>query len=224
MLQMLLAVAGTGFFLLIGEYLSRKRILKGEYARKFVHITCGTFAATWPLFLTRWQIVALAALFAVVVVVVKQLKVLRSFKAVRRVTYGEIWYAVGLISAALIFQDGRIYALAVLHMALADGLAAVVGVSMGKKGKVFKFHSCRKSIAGSLTFFAVSFALNVAFWVTAQMNGLISNEIGVLLPLLLSASAAVVLMCAEIMAPKGSDNVIVPLLAGALVWLPLTLA
>lgn len=218
---MMLAVAGTGAVLLLSEILCRKRILKGEYARKFVHITCGTFAAMWPLFLTRGQIILLAILFAVVVAVVKYLRILRSFKAVRRATYGEIWYALGIIAAATLFQDGRIYALAVLHMALADGLAAVVGVYLGKRGRIFKFRGSKKTVAGSATFAVVSFGLNLGFWISTGLAAQGFDGLAVSLPILLSVSSAMILMCAEVMSPKGSDNVIVPLLAGALVWLPL---
>lgn len=224
MLQMLFAIASTGAVLVLSEILCRKRILKGEYARKFVHITCGTFAAMWPLFLSRWQIVALATLFAVAVVVVKSFRLLRSFRAVRRATYGEILYAVGIIASALVFQDGRIYALAVLHMALADGLAAVVGVYAGKKGHIFKFRGNKKSVAGSVTFAVVSFCLNVAFWLTLPVGQQVVGEVTLLFAFLFSMSSALILMCAEIMSPRGSDNVIVPLLAGVLVWMPLAIA
>jgi dolichol kinase len=38
--------------------------------------------------------------------------------------------------------------------------------------------------------------------------------------IVLSALSAMILGIAEVISPKGSDNVIVPILAGLLVWLP----
>ena len=105
MVGMLLAGAGTAAILCIGEWLWQKKILKGEYARKFVHITAATFAVTWPLFISRPGIALLSVIFAAALVTVKKLKLFRSVHAVRRATYGEIWYAISIGLMALIFQD-----------------------------------------------------------------------------------------------------------------------
>jgi phytol kinase len=220
MLPMLLACAGTGLILLSGEYLSKKRILKGEFARKFVHILTATFVAFWPLFLSHYEIAVLSLVFVGIVVAVQKFKILRSFKAVRRTTYGEIWYALGIGLVALLFQNDAIFSIAILQMALADGFAAVVGVGLGKKAIRYRYKNINKSIAGSLTFLAISFALNLFYWFV--LNGQANNTATVspALPVLLSASSAIILTFTEIIAPKGSDNVIVPVLAATLLWLP----
>lgn len=220
MLPMLLACAGTGVILLTGEYLSRKRILKGEFARKFVHILTATFVAFWPLFLTHYQIASLSLVFVAMVVVVKKFKLLRSFKAVKRATYGEIWYALGIGIVALLFQSDAIFTIAILQMALADGFAAVVGVGLGKKAIRYRYKNINKSIAGSLTFLLISFTLNLVYWLSIGAGALSAGTVSPVLPVLLSASSAILLTFTEIIAPKGSDNVIVPVLAATLLWLP----
>lgn len=220
MLPMLLACAGTGVILLTGEYLSRKRILKGEFARKFVHILTATFVAFWPLFLTHYQIALLSLVFVAMVVTVKKLNLLRSFKAVRRATYGEIWYALGIGVVALLFQDNAIFTIAILQMALADGFAAIVGVGLGRSAIQYRYKNIHKSIAGSLTFLIISFGLNLFYWFGLNGESLITGMISPALPVLLSASSAIILTFVEIVAPKGSDNVIVPVLAATLLWLP----
>jgi dolichol kinase len=221
MLQMLFAIAGTGFILLLSEYLCQKRILKGEFARKFVHIITATFAAFWPLFLSYPQIIVLSVIFAITVVIVKKFKILRSLRSVRRATYGEIWYAVGIGISAILFQDNAIYTIAVLHMALADGFAAVVGVGLGKKAIKYRYKNVTKSIAGTATFFVISFALNLLYWFVLRLDTS-SLTISPALPVLLSASAAIILSFVEIISPKGSDNVLVPVAAGLLLWIPTT--
>ncbi len=220
MLPMLLACAGTGLILVAGEYLSQKRILKGEFARKFVHILTATFVAFWPLFLSHYEIAILSLVFVAIVVIVQKFKILRSFKSVRRSTYGEIWYALGIGLVALLFQNDAIFSIAILQMALADGFAAVVGVGLGKKAIQYRYKNINKSIAGSLTFLIISFGLNLFYWFA--LNGQAENTATVspALPVLLSASSAIILTFTEIVSPKGSDNVIVPVLAATLLWLP----
>lgn len=220
MLQMLLACAGTGLVLIIGEYLSRKRILKGEFARKFVHILTATFVAFWPLFLSHYEIAILSLVFVGIVVVVKKFRILRSLKAVRRTTYGEIWYALGIGIVAVLFQSDAIFTIAILVMALADGFAAVVGVGLGKKAIKYRYKNINKSIAGSLTFLIIAFTLNLVYWFGFKGQAISLTTISPALPVLLSASAAIILTLAEIISPKGSDNVIVPVLAATLLWLP----
>ncbi|HUD81351.1 MAG TPA: hypothetical protein VMR08_01845, partial [Patescibacteria group bacterium] len=214
---MLFAASGTAALLLIGEWLWRKKITKGEIARKFVHITAATFAAFWPLFMNRNDIVILSLLFVAALVVIKKLHIFNSLHSVQRATYGEIWYAISIGVIALVFKDDVIYAIAILHLALADGFAAVIGAGLAKRARNFRFRGCRKSIAGTLTFLIISFALNLSYWAFATHYPI--NNSGIYLsPILYSLLSAALLAGTEISAPKGSDNVIVPLLAGGLLW------
>lgn len=220
---MLLASAGTAAILIVGEILWQKRILKGEFARKFVHILAATYAAFWPLFMTRASIALLSLIFIVVLITVKQLNIFKSIRSIRRVTYGEVWYALSIGVMALLFKNDFIYAIAVLHMALADGFAAVVGVGLEKKARNFNFMGYRKSVAGSLTFVIISFILNMIYWVAYMEYPMYGTGI-IVVPILYSALSACVLAGVEIMSPKGTDNVIVPLIAGSLLWIPTFLA
>lgn len=218
MYGILIASAGTGILLVVGELLWQKKILKGEYARKFVHITTATFAAFWPLFMTRQQIAAMSLLFVVVLAVVKQLNIFKSIRSIQRTTYGELWYALGIGACAVLFKDNGIYAIAVLHMALADGFAAIVGVSMAHKAKKFKYRGALKTIEGSLTFLAISFFLNAFYWLFLTPNSF-NVDMTAIVPVYSLISASI-LMIVEIISPRGSDNVIIPLFAGTLLWLP----
>lgn len=220
MIGMLLAAVGTGLILVSGEILWRKKILKGEFARKFVHITSATFAAFWPLFMSRVSITLLSLLFVLVLVIVKKLKLFRSLRSVRRATYGEVWYALCIGICALLFKSDAIYAIAILHMALADGFAAIVGVGMGKKASKFMYNGSRKSIEGTLTFIAVSFFLNAAYWMYFTDQQVRIDGISPLIIPLYSLMSAIISAGAEIVSPKGSDNVIIPVLAGFLLWVP----
>lgn len=218
----LLAVFGTAVVLLSGEYLWQKEILKGEFARKYVHIGCATFAAFWPLFLSRNQIVFMSLAFVVVLVAVKQLNIFGSLRGIKRTTYGELWYALGIGVCAVLFANDAIYAIAVLHVALADGFAAVVGVGLGKRAKNFKFKGSTKSLEGTMTFITISFVLNAVYWV-----GFAGHQFDIDRPIIVpiySLVSALILSVIEIVSPKGSDNVIVPVSAGFLLWVPYAIA
>lgn len=219
MISLIIAFSGVALFLLLGEFLWHKKILKGEYARKFVHITSATFVAFWPLFLTNIQIAIISLLFIVALFVTKKLKIFRSLRSVRRVTYGEIWYALGIGVSAILFSDA-VFSVAVLTMALADGFAAVVGVSLKKKAGNFKINGQRKSLAGTLTFISVSFLINFIYWAYFGSDHLPSTLNNFVFISMLSFASASILGLAELVSPKGSDNIIVPVLAGFLAIVP----
>lgn len=220
MLNILIAFAGMAIILLSGELLWKKHILKGEFARKYIHILCASFVAFWPLFLSRLQIVLLGLLFIAVLIIVKKLKLFRSIRAVQRANYGEIWYALGICVVALIFKSDLIFTFAILQMALADGFAAVVGVALKRKANIFKFNGSQKSQAGSITFFGISFILNIAYWGIFTHFGTNFGAIGVTHLAIYSVISASLLTVAEVISPKGSDNIIIPVLAGILLYLP----
>ena len=108
-------------------------------------------------------------------------------------------------------------------MGLADGFAAVVGVGMGRKAKKFTYNGSKKSIEGTLTFLAISFFLNATYWLYMSGKDLSLNGIDPLVIPLYSVVCAITLAVAEIVSPRGSDNVIIPLLSGFLLWAPIAL-
>lgn len=218
MYGILIAIVGTGLILLIGELLWKKRKLKGEYARKFVHILTASFAAFWPLFVSRAGIVLISVLFIATIIAVKKLNLFKSLRSIRRATYGEVWYAIGIGVSAVLFQSNAIYAVAILHMALADGFAAIVGVSFSKRANRFKYNGSRKSIEGSLTFIAISFFLNALYWTWFSIHPVGGGS--AILIVLYSLACAVALSGLEIASPKGSDNLIIPVAAGLFLWIP----
>jgi dolichol kinase len=200
------------------ELLINLKIIKGELARKVVHIIIAVFAATWGYYLNPTAIVLISLILVLAVVIVKKYSLLQSFRAVNRVTYGEIWFPLGIGISALMFPSPDVYALAILHMGLADGLAAVVGVKMGKNAGKFKIGKSTKSIAGTATFVAVSFSIYIAYWLSVDTLQLFSQYLP--LAVAVSFSSAILVASIEVFAPKGSDNIAVPVAAGILAVLP----
>lgn len=159
----LLASAAAVFVLLcISEALWHYRHVHPEYTRKFVHITVGSLVAFWPFFLTQREIVALSFAFIGVLATAKYLNIFRAIRSVQRPTWGEAFFAIAVGLLAYIAQDKWIYAVALLHMGLADGLAAVVGTRFGAKTQ-YKIFGYTKSIVGTLTFIGVSALILIGY-------------------------------------------------------------
>lgn len=148
--------------LCVSELLWHYRHVHPEYTRKFVHISVGSLVAFWPFFLTRREIVALSLAFIGVLAVAKYLNIFRAIRSVQRPTWGEAFFAIAVGLLAYIAQDRWIYAVALLHMGLADGLAAVMGTRFGGHSK-YKVFGYTKSIVGTLTFVGVSTLILVGY-------------------------------------------------------------
>ena len=174
-----------------------------ELSRKTVHILVGCFVAAWPWLLDWWQIQLLGIGFILGVTASQYLGIFRAIHSVQRPTYGELCFGAAVGLAPLITHNKWMFAVAMLHMALADGLAAVVGVAYGRKNQ-YKVWGHAKSVAGSLTFFCISVALLAAYSMIVGPIGL-----GHVLAI------ALVSTLLENIAIYGLDNLFVPLLVAA---------
>lgn len=192
--------------LLFAEFGKRKRWMSNELGRKSVHITVGTFVAFWPLFLSWPQIIGLSIAFIIGIIVSRLFNIFGAIHSVQRPTWGEVYFAAAVGLLALVTQDGWVYMAALLHMALADGLAAIIGVEFGKKTRYVVFGHV-KSIVGSLTFFVVSLGIIAVY---SYVNHITVSP-------LVFAVVALMATALENVSPKGLDNITVP------VWVALAL-
>ncbi|HCM51693.1 TPA: hypothetical protein DIS56_00970 [Candidatus Saccharibacteria bacterium] len=143
---------------MIDEILWRAKILKGEYNRKFVHISVGSFAAFWPWLLSWRQIQALC-LILLAGRVINQLHTFVHDKAgIKRRTYGEYFFPVGIGLCTLLTTNKLFFALAVLNMAVADGLAAVIGQFAGARWR-YQVFGYTKTIIGTMTFWLATLSI-----------------------------------------------------------------
>jgi phytol kinase len=172
----------------------------GEVSRKAVHISVGTFVAFWPLFLTWRQIEILSLAFVIGVIISQKFQIFRTLHSVQRPTWGELFFGMSVGLVAFTTHSPAIYAVALLHMSLADGLAAITGVKYGARNAYMVF-GARKSLTGTLTFVVVSALILIGFAVQ-QHTGFHPSYI----PLILGAAVL------ENMAVRGLDNLLIPLL------------
>jgi dolichol kinase len=157
MLAVIVCLAGVFALLAIAEYMARQKWLKGENLRQFVHITVGSFVAFWP-WLIGWSTIQIHGTAMLAVVILNRSRRGRFFhfnKVTKRETYGDIFFALAIIACALLTTDKIFFALAILNLSLADGLAAVVGLNFGKRWR-YKVYYHTKTVLGSMAFWLVS--------------------------------------------------------------------
>lgn len=203
MFPFVLTLAIIAMLLFANEWLWRHHKRHDEFSRKLIHMSVGSFAAFWPYFLSWTQIMVLSLLLVAGVLVSKKLKVFKAIHSVPRPTWGELLFAAAIGLTALFEPPRAVYALALLHLSLADGLAAVVGVRYGAKTHSrYHIFGAAKSVVGTVTFMAVSWILLIGFLLLTgyQMNAL------QLWGLALAATAL------ENIGLYGLDNLLVPLL------------
>lgn len=199
MIKIVLIVLLSIVFLFGVEYLSRRKNYPPEFTRKFIHICGGSVAAFTPWFLSWHQIEAIAAILFLLMFISRTLHIFSSVFSVKRNSIGDLLFALSIGTVAIIAHDRLIFATAILHMSLADGLAAVAGTTLGKKTG-YKVFGRQKSLIGSAVFWLCSLLILLGYLLLSHST---SNwPILIWLPLVATGLEAIGL--------DGSDNLLVP--------------
>lgn len=178
--------------------------IKGEAARKAIHIGVGIILATLPTFMLRREIVLVNVSFLVGMIVLSgMLHLFTAYEDVKRWTIGQYLYPIGVVLVTIFFKDPLVYSFSVLVLAFADGFAALVGQWHG--GKTYHIPGGEKTLFGSLTFFAVTATIFSIYVVTHTEPTLAS---WVMVP-----TGAAFVTAVEGLISRGFDNLFIPLSA-----------
>ncbi len=207
-MMLLWVLSGYGLLFLAVELASRRFAVKPEVSRKVVHICAGLVAASLPLVITFRQIQILCLIFIPLMLLSKKLRLLSSIHNVKRVTLGEAYFPVGILIVATVFPNTAAYVFALLVLALGDGLAGVVGERYGVRK--YHFGSSQKSYIGSATFFGVT---TLVGWLVLLAAGELSVAAAAAV-----VAIAVILTALEAVLTAGLDNLVLPPIAGALLY------
>lgn len=203
MLEVLISILIAGIVVSFIEHLYRQHRIGGETARKIVHITHGAYVATWPFFVSWRSIVYLEIAFFILVGLARWLKIFGSQRAIARLSWGEFFYPLGIILLIVTHQPRWIFVVAVLHLALADAFAALIGLQYGKNNS-YKVFGQNKSVAGTATFFLTSMVLVGLAFVLA--SGYITHATMTALLLLPLCTTFI-----ENVGVYGVDNLLIPI-------------
>ncbi|MBC7581831.1 hypothetical protein H7097_03120 [Aeromicrobium sp.] len=203
----ILAAVAVFILLCLSEFGWRRGYMSSEVGRKFVHITVGSFVAFWPFFLSWHQIRILSVGFLVAVLLSKVFNIFSAIHSVQRPTYGEFFFALTVGLLTFITHSKGIYAAALLQMAVADGMAAIVGVEYGVKQERWRYHvfGHTKTVIGTATFFVISAAILFGYSADTMRLALF------LVPVIALAATAV-----ENVGVGGLDNLLAPLLVAVI--------
>lgn len=188
--------------LLIAEYLWRTQRLEAETSRKIIHIGVGSFIAFWPLYMSWSMIQLLSGILFLGILLSYQMGVFGAIHKIKQRSSGELWFPIGIGLAAVFTNQPWIFTIAVLHLALADGFASIIGYRFGLRHYQIGQHT--KSLIGSFAFFITSAGLCLLAYL-------------VLLPELPGTSLAVFALtpflatAVESVSRNGIDNVLIPL-------------
>lgn len=205
MVNAILAAAGIAAILVLSEIAWKKAHLRDELARKFVHITCGVFIAFLPFWVSYGWIMVLAVGFVIANIVNRYVDFFHAIHSVRRKSWGDVLFGVGVFSVAAFQPDPWIFAMAILQVSLADGLAALAGVTYGDRHGKYYLFTQPKSIIGSATFLVTSFVILVIGFMASSYFADVAQmyPVFIMLPLML--------VCIENLAVFGIDNLALPL-------------
>jgi dolichol kinase len=199
-----LSVIAVFVLLMAAEQIKKRTRLNAEVARKFVHITVGSFVAFWPFFLSNSVIYFICAAFVAVILITRLSGLFPSIHKVNRKTWGDVLFPVGIAGTLLLAREPWIFTAAILHLSLADGFAALVGEKFGKTN-AYKILGYKKTLAGNAAFFVISVGI---------VGGLLWFEPGtfaaITAPILLIVPAFATAI--ESLSVRGSDNIFVPIL------------
>ena len=191
------------FFLVIlfCEFLHKKG-LSAEYTRKLGHSLPSLSCLFLPFFFsTHWYVLLLVILSFATLYIGNSKHLINSICSVERKTFGAylLPFSIGITYYISVWclQNNLFFILAISILAISDPLACYFGKTF--KSKIFK---SGKTIMGTLAFFLSTFIIcSLILW--SQSTGI--KIIGIALGL------SIIVSVIELISPKGSDNLTVPL-------------
>jgi phytol kinase len=211
-IAVVLLALGLGFVLL--RVIEQRFAPHPELLRKLMHIGMGLVCAAFPwLFSEAWPVVVLALTSLALLMLVRfgapGTGMLRGIvHGVERASWGELLFPPAVATVFLLANgDSLLYSVPILILALADAVAALIGLYYGQVR--FATLDGEKSVEGSLAFFLVTFlCVHTALLLFTGVGRAESMMIGVVIGL--------VVMMSEAIAWRGIDNLVIPLLCFAL--------
>ena len=178
--------------------------------RKFAHMTATLSTTPFPfLFNDHWYVLFLAGVFFVLLFMSRNTRHLKSIHDIDRFSVGSYMLPLSIYLTFLIsfrIGDPFLFILPMLVLAISDPLAGIFGVSItigNSKIRIFS-RTLEKTYAGSLTFFISS--LLISMIAISIRNWYLGIE-----TFFLAGAVALVGTIVEMLSPKGSDNLSVPL-------------
>lgn len=189
-----------------------------EASRKFIHIMLGNWWFIAIYFFTNvWFAIFVPATFVIINYISYKKNLIKIMERDEQDGFGTIYYALSLLILAIasfgIFKNPSLGLVPTLVMAYGDGLAAILGKIV--KSKKYKLGETKKSLAGSLTMFAISLILITAYLAFTHSTIFFQTTHWSLVSVLMAFAITII----EAMSAKGTDNITVPIVTLAMLVL-----
>ena len=140
-----------------------------ELFRKGIHTSLALFFALFATLVSKELVVITAFLLFIGFVALRLLRVHAHVGMVPRVTFGELFFAIGVAGTALLaLPNTEVFIMAMFILALSDPLAALVGMHFGTHKYVILDE--KRTIEGSTTCFLVSLAVFLVFGTSVYIS------------------------------------------------------
>lgn len=199
-----------GLLLVINEMIYRRLGLKGEITRKFAHLTATLSTITFPyLFESHWYVLFLAIAFFLLLWISKNRTYLKSIHDIDRVSSGSYLLPAAIYITFLIsdkLDDPFLFILPILILAISDPIAGLLGLNISWHNHRIVLFGKRfqKTYVGSGAFFITCVLISIlAFYFKKDSFDFYS--------LFVSLMVAFAGTTAELLSPKGSDNLFIPM-------------
>lgn len=202
----------VAIMLVITEKLLKKN---PTFGRKILHIMVGNIAFLLPIFQTREVMAFMAAgpfiIFTFLMSPYTPIKSIRGKTSAAGHGMGLVYYAITwTILAYVFFDDMVVIAIGILAMSYGDGFASLLGSKYGKKK--YNIYADQKSYVGSISMFVFTFIM----FIVALLFYDFTITMKVIFMLVIVALSSTV---AEMITPKGLDNLSVPFIASIYFYL-----
>jgi len=230
-----IAVIIAVIILTIADVGRRKLNLHSDSTRKIIHLFAGAAVWTVPYYPHPWVATFVALLFVMMLGMANTERFGRFFAAMARPedldhgsVRGPFWYAVSITTLTAIFTftgNAAIYFVAggaITIMMLGDGMSAPIGMKYGANHTKVIFGS-KRSIQGSLALFVFGFlGAMIAFWwfgIFSLAAPIFTPGVGYVNMVLLAFIGAVTATIVELISPKGTDNITLPMVSCVVMFL-----
>ncbi len=178
-------------FISIIEIISRTTSIKRSHSRKITHVGASLLVASLSYIIDYKLFIYLGLFFTIGMSFSRYKLPLKSLSDRAEHSYGEIFLPLGITISAMICTNLNYFVCAVLIVGLADTAAYYFGQNI-KSPKLYK----NKTIAGSVACLIMVFIISL--FVSSVTKSLL---------------IAVILTFGELVSPRGSDNLSLPMLA-----------
>jgi len=193
-------IGGYILLLIFCEFLNRRKNISSEHTRKLAHFLSTLSVLLFPyVFKDEGYVLAICTVFFVLLLIANIKHILQSIDGVGRRTGGShlLALSVGICyHLSVMLENGMLFTLPILILAICDPIAGIIG-------KCFRSRRIlnEKTLAGSLAFLFTSLCISLFYLSTIQYKSVF------VVSLIIALTASII----ELLSPRGTDNLTIPL-------------